>query len=180
MAVTREVAGRRYALAVAELARDHSDFAAWIDAVDGLEALTATPAYVTALQGEETNDERFDAIVRDVVPGIGGIQLNLFRLLRRKRRLSLGASIASYLHELWDEEQGVARAQVRSAVELDGDQRRRIAEQLSQRTGKTVEVEVELDPDLLGGAVIRIGDQLIDGSTRGRLRRLREQLANPS
>ena len=180
MAVTRDVAGRRYALAVAELARDHDGFDAWVEAVDGLEALTATPAYVTALQGEETSDRGFDAIVREVVPGIGDIQLNLFRLLRRKRRLSLGASIASYFHELWDDERGVARAQVRSAVELDDDQRRRIAEQLSRRTGKTVAVEVALDPELLGGAVIRIGDQLIDGSTRGRLRRLREQLAHPS
>jgi len=54
--------------------------------------------------------------------------------------------------------------------------RDRIREQLSQQTGKTIELETEVDPSLLGGAVIRIGDRLIDGSTRTRLRQLRGRL----
>lgn len=177
MALTRDVAGRRYATAIANLAREQNTFDAWLEAVDGLEALTSTPGYVTALTADGMTDERFQAIVRQVVPGIGQLQLNLFRLLRRKARLSLGSSIASYFREQWDEERGVARAEVRTAVEIDEERRREIAQRLSQWTGKQVEVELTVDPGLLGGAVIRIGDQLVDGSARGRLRRLREQLA---
>ena len=176
MALTRDVAGRRYALAIAELACEHDDFDAWLEAVEALEALTASPASVAALQGDGVTDERFRAIVREVAPGIGEMQLNLFRLLRRKARLALGPSVASYFRELWDEQRGVVRALVRTAVELDEERRRRIAQQLTDWTQNTVEVEAEMDPELLGGAVIRIGDQLIDGSTRGRLRRLRDQL----
>lgn len=176
MAAPRDIAGRRYALAIAELAREHGDFEQWDGAVEALDALTATPAFVDALQGEAVDDGRLQAIVREVVPGIGQLQLNLFRLLRRKARLALGPSIASYYRELRDEQRGVVRAQVRTAVALDDEQRAMIVSRLEQWTGQSVEVEAELDPALLGGAVIQIGDRLIDGSTRGRLRGLRERL----
>lgn len=176
MAAPRDIAGRRYALAIAELASEHGDPEQWDEAVEALDALTATSAYVDALQGERSDDDRLQAVVREVVPGIGQLQLNLFRLLRQKARLALGPSIASYYRELRDEQRGVVRAEVRTAVELDDEQREAIASRLQQWTGQDVEIEAEVDPALLGGAVIRIGDRLIDGSTRGRLRGLREHL----
>jgi len=177
VALTRDVAGRRYALAIVELARERDDFDSWLEAVEALEALTAEPASVAALQGDGMTDERFQTIVRQVAPGIGETQMNLFRLLRHKSRLALGASVASYFRELRDEESGVERALVSTAVELDEERRGRLERQLTESTHKSVEVEMEVDPALLGGAVIRIGDRLIDGSTRGRLRRLRDRLA---
>ena len=174
----RDVAGRRYALAIMQfVAADPDSAAAWEDAVDGLDALTARAAYVTALQGDGMTDEGFQETVRRVVPEIGQLQLNLLRLLRRKSRLALGPSIASYVRELLDERRGIARAQVRTAVEIDEERRQWFASQLGALTGMQVEVEAEVDPDLIGGAVVRIGDRLIDGSARSRLRALRTQLA---
>ena len=174
----RDVAGRRYALAIMQfVAADPDSAAAWEDAVDGLDALTARAAYVTALQGDGMTDEGFQETVRRVVPEIGQLQLNLLRLLRRKSRLALGPSIASYVRELLDERRGIARAQVRTAVEIDEERRQWFASQLGALTGMQVEVEAEVDPDLIGGAVVRIGDRLIDGSARSRLRALRAQLA---
>ena len=173
------MAGRRYALAIAALAREHGDFEAWGEALDGLEALTASASYVDALQADGMTDERLQAIVREAVPGIGQRPLNLVRLLRRKGRLGLGASIVSYFRDLRDEERGIARAEVRTAVPLDDERRARLVQRLERRTGKQVEIEESVEPGLLGGAVIRIGDRLIDGSTRGRLRRLRDELAKP-
>ena len=173
----RDVAGRRYALAVmAFLDDDEAAADAWSEAVDALEALTADGSYVAALQGDGMTDERFQAIVRRVLPDVGETQLNLLRLLRRKNRLALGPSIASFYRELLDERRGVARAVVRTAVEIDDARRDRFAEELAQRTGRTVELETEVDPDLIGGAVVRIGDRLIDGSTRAALRGLRQRL----
>ena len=172
----RDIAGRRYALAIIEIAREQDAFEHWAEALAGLEGLTEQPAAVAALQADGMTDERFQAIAREVVPEISQSELNVFRLLRRKSRLELGASIASYYRELWDEERGVARAVARTAVELDEERRDALVRRLSEQTGKTIELEVEVDQALIGGAVIRIGDQLIDGSTRGRLRQLREQL----
>lgn len=177
MAEARDVAGRRYALAImAFLDEDEASAGAWSAAVDGLEALTSQASYVAALQSDGMTDERFRAVAGRVAPGIGGPRLNLLRLLRRKNRLALGPSIASYYRELLDERRGVARALVRTAVELDDERRRRFGEELARRTGRSVELETEVDPDLIGGAVIRIGDRLIDGSTRAALRGLRQRL----
>lgn len=176
MAGTREIAGRRYATASMEIARADGAFDAWAEAVQSLEALTSNPAYVNALQADGMTDEAFSDIVRRVQPGIGQKPLNLFRLLRRKNRLDLGPSIASFFRELLDEERGVARAQVTTAVAMDDARREQIARRLAEGTGKQVEVEARVDPSILGGLVVRIGDQMLDGSTRTRLRLLRGRL----
>ncbi len=173
----RDVAGRRYALAIMQfVSADPDSASAWEAAVDGLEALTDRRAYVDALQADGMTEERFQAIVRRVVPEIGNVQLNLLRLLRRKSRLALGPSIASYVRELLDERRGIVRAEVRTAVEIDDERRSWFVARIGELTGKQVEVDAQVDPDLIGGAVIRIGDRLIDGSTRSRLRALRTRL----
>ncbi len=176
--LARDVAGRRYALAVMELAGADGSFASWANALDGLESLTQQSSFVNALQADGMTDEQFTAIVRQVVPEIRPVELNLLRLLRRKGRLALGPSINSYFSELWDEQRGIERAVVRTAVPLSDADRETISAKLAQASGKQVQLESEVDPSLLGGAVIRMGDQLVDGSTRTRLRALREQLVH--
>ena len=174
--LARDIAGRRYALAIAEIARGHQAFARWADVLDTLAALTGEPRFIHALQSDGATDEKLQDIVRQLIPDVSTVELNLFRLLRRKSRLALGPSIASYFHELWDVERGIERAVIRTAVELDEPTTERIRLQLEQQTGKSVELTAEVDAALLGGAVIRIGDRLIDGSTRTRLRQLRGRL----
>ena len=176
MAGTRDVAGRRYAAAVLEIAREEGNLDAWAEAVEGLDALTTAPAAVAALQADGMTDERFQVIVRRVVPGATPKQVNLFRLLRRKSRLALGPSIASFFRELVDEERGVARATVTTAVDLDAERRAALERRLGEQTGRRVSVETRVDPAIIGGLVVRIGDRLLDGSTRTRLRHLRTQL----
>jgi F-type H+-transporting ATPase subunit delta len=67
-------------------------------------------------------------------------------------------------------------AEVRAAVNLDEGQRKRLAEALSNATGKQVEVKVIVDPTVLGGVVARIGDTVIDGTVRNRIEQLKGQL----
>lgn len=176
MAGTRDVAGRRYATAVLAIARQEGNLEGWAEAVEALESLTARPEFVAALQADGMTDEKFQAIVRRVLPQATPLQLNLFRLLRRKARLGLGPDIASFFREMVDEERGIARAIVTSAVELDADRRASLERQLAQQTGKQVTVETRVDPSILGGLVVRIGDRMLDGSTRARLQTLRTQL----
>jgi F-type H+-transporting ATPase subunit delta len=159
-----------------DIAKAEGAVDSWLETADALSALTTDAHYVQALQADGMTDEKLAAIVRRVLPGATQSQVNLFRLLRRKARLSLGPSIASYLHELVDEDRGVLRAVVTTAVELDDERVQRVRDQIATRTGQQVEVETRVDPAVLGGMVIRIGDQLVDGSTRGRLRKLRESL----
>lgn len=67
-------------------------------------------------------------------------------------------------------------AEVRSALPLDGEQQRRLADALSRATGKQVEVKVIVDPAVLGGLEARVGDRVIDGTVRNRIRQLRSSL----
>ncbi|MDP2328555.1 MAG: ATP synthase F1 subunit delta [Chloroflexi bacterium HGW-Chloroflexi-9] len=173
---TRDVAGRRYALAVMEIARSEGAIDSWLEAVEALGALSANSRHVDMLQADGMTDAKFATIVRQVLPAITEKQLNLFRLLRRKSRLGLGPSIADYFRELVDEERGVVRAVVTTAVELDEERRRQVQQQLEQATGRRVVLDVQTDPAILGGMVLRIGDEMLDGSTRTRLRSLRSQL----
>ncbi len=176
MAGTRDVAGRRYASAVLEIAREQGALDGWVEAIEALESLTSRPEFVAALQADGMTDENFQAIVRRVMPTVTAVQLNLFRLLRRKGRLGLGPDIASFFRELVDNERGIARAVVTSAVELDADRQAQLERRLAEETGKQVTVETKVDPSILGGLIVRIGDRLVDGSTRARLRALRSQL----
>jgi len=176
VAMTRDVAGRRYALAVSELAREFGDWELWAHSLQAFALLTAESAYVGALAAEALDDARFQETVREAVPQAGPLQMNLFRLLRQKRRLALGPSITSYFDEMWDVERGVVRAELRTAVAIADERRQEIAGELSRRGGGTVDLTAVVDSALLGGAVVRIGDRLIDGSARTRLRALRAQL----
>lgn len=175
-ASTRDTAGRRYALALVEIARADGDAESWLAAVEALASLTAESRFVDALQADGMTDGAFVAIVRRVLPGATAKQLDLFRLLRRKGRLALGRSVASYFRELLDEERSVVRAVVTTAVELDAERQAAVKRRLREQTGRTVELETRVDPAILGGMTVRMGDQLVDGSTRTRLRNLRSSL----
>jgi F-type H+-transporting ATPase subunit delta len=67
-------------------------------------------------------------------------------------------------------------AEVRSAIPLTDDQRKRLADALGEATGKQVEVKVVIDPSVMGGIVAQVGDTVIDGSVRGRLDKLKNAL----
>lgn len=74
------------------------------------------------------------------------------------------------------EQRQKAVAEVRTAMAISDEQKQRIAEALSKRTGKTVDVRVIIDPTVLGGIVAQVGDEVFDGSVRHRLNQLREVL----
>ena len=82
-----------------------------------------------------------------------------------------------WVADLAAEERGRRVAEVRSAVELDDDEFRRLVEALERTAGRPVEVRVQIEPSLLGGMAVEIGDTVIDGSVRHRLDQLREALA---
>jgi len=86
-------------------------------------------------------------------------------------------SIIEALTEVAAERRRHAVAEVRVAVSLDEDHRRRLAEALAKATGKDVDLRVLVDPSILGGVVARVGDQVFDGSIKRKLEMAREQLA---
>ncbi len=79
-----------------------------------------------------------------------------------------------------DVELGIVEAKVRLPAEPTEDERKAISDALSRRTGKSVRLRVEIDPELIGGAVIQLGDTVYDGSVRNKLASLKSQLVHGS
>ncbi|MDA8204320.1 MAG: ATP synthase F1 subunit delta, partial [Chloroflexi bacterium] len=104
--------------------------------------------------------------------------LNLIGLLMQRRRIELLPLLASEFQRLVDRRNGVTTATVTSATALSDDERRAVEQRLVQMTGGPVRVTTEVDPAIIGGIVVRIGDRQFDGSVRGRLERLRSRLVS--
>jgi F-type H+-transporting ATPase subunit delta len=100
----------------------------------------------------------------------------LFIIADRRRMHALPEIIASF-QEVIRQRQGIAEAEVSSATGLSAAQKTEIKKTLERLTGKRVEPKYSIDPALLGGAVVRIGDTIYDGSLRNRLNDLRARLA---
>jgi F-type H+-transporting ATPase subunit delta len=171
------IAARRYAEAAFELAlRDDAldDWAAGL-------ALAATFASdVDALRVLDNpavaHDDRVAAVGRmldgRVLPGVA----NLARLLTVRGRFDILPAIAAEFTRLLNRRNGVVEAVVTSPTPLSARETAAVGARIEAMTGAGVSLRSEVDPGLIGGLTVRIGDQLLDASVRGRLERLRNQL----
>ncbi|HEV3505527.1 MAG TPA: ATP synthase F1 subunit delta [Actinomycetes bacterium] len=143
-------------------------FARVLEASDDLRS-TLTDANLPA--------ERRQAIVEDLLGGKAlPLTTSLVSFVVGAGRARDLPAIIDRLVERAAAERRHAGAEVRSAVELDADQRKRLAEALSSNLGKDVEVKVIVDPSVMGGLSARVDDTVIDGTVRHRLDQLRESL----
>jgi F-type H+-transporting ATPase subunit delta len=174
----RDSAPRRYADAAFEVAlrddtvktwRKELDRAASTSTSSELESVLANPAIPL--------DQRVDA-AEGVFASLSDPVRNLVLLLVRRGRIEQLPRVAAEFRRLDDIRNGLTHATATSAAPLGADEVRAITARLEELTGGKVELETAVDPDLLGGLVVRVGDRLIDGSVRGRLERLRNQLAS--
>ncbi len=109
--------------------------------------------------------------------GASKIILNFLFVIADHRRTQLIPEIVATFQEVLRQRQGVAEAEIASAVELTAAQKKELAATLARVTGKKIEPKYSLDPAMLGGAVVRIGDTIYDGSLRSRLNEMRARLA---
>lgn len=102
--------------------------------------------------------------------------LRFLTVVVEKRRQTLLEEIAGQYHDLVDELRGRARAQVRVAREADEALKQEIVSSLESRFGRKIVADFEVDPSLIGGVVIRVGDEILDGSLGRRVAGLRHRL----
>jgi len=171
-----EAAAKRYARAAFAVALEQGDPRLWLGDLSELSELVARPDATALLQSDRVPDAEKDRLLKAALPDVAPGVLNLTRLLVEKRRIRLVEQIRSEFSVLLDEHEGRARALVTTAVPLSDEQEAEVATKLGAITGKKVSLEQAVDPNILGGLVARIGDTLIDGSTRSRLLALKKSL----
>ncbi len=133
----------------------------------------------TFLASPAVSMEAKHAVIEKMVARLGASKIirNFLFVLTDHRRTQLIPEAIATFHQVIRQRQGVAEAEVSSAVELSAGQKNELAATLARVTGKQIETKYALDPALLGGAVVRIGDTIYDGSLRSRLNEMRARLA---
>jgi F-type H+-transporting ATPase subunit delta len=109
--------------------------------------------------------------------GAGKIIRNFLFIVADHQRTHILPEIVACFQDVIRQRQGIAEAEISSAVELSAGQKKRFAQTLERLTGKKIEAKYSLDPALLGGAVVRVGDTIYDGSVRSSLNQMRVRLA---
>jgi F-type H+-transporting ATPase subunit delta len=168
---------RRYAEAIFEIAREQDSFVQWSGDLSAIAEFAGEPDVAQVLASNRVpRDEKLRLLEAGLAGQVGPLAMNVVRLLNDRGRLALAPDIRLRFQEMVDEERGVAHATVTTAVQLSDEERSAVATRLAQITGKQVDITAVVDEGIIGGLVARIGDQLIDGSTRSRLVALKRRL----
>jgi F-type H+-transporting ATPase subunit delta len=169
----RSTIARPYAQAIFELAQKDGDFARWSDALELL-AMASQDANLAPLLGSPKigRQQLADLLIEIAGSRLDDTGRNLVRVLADARRLVLLPEIAAQYNALRAEAEGTIDARLVTAQPVAAAARDQVAAALSKRLNRKVSLTAETDPSLLGGAIVRAGDLVIDGSVRGRLARM--------
>lgn len=169
---------RPYAKAVFEMAQQAGAFNDWSERLQVLAQVTENDTVQQAIAAPGVDQQQLvDAIV--AAAGSEDAQVrNLVALLAENGRLTATAEMAEQYEALRAEAEKVTQAEVVSAAELSDAQRDAIAARLKDKLGTDVTITTSIDESLIGGAIVRAGDLVIDGSVRAKLERLASSLTH--
>ncbi len=171
---------KRYAEALFALAREQHAEGAWQDALSSARDALSEPTAVLYFSEPRIARERKLEAVAMVAEGQDRLIVNFLGLLVGRQATSLLPAIVAAYGALLNESTGRVQASVATAAPLSDRQRARLTALLSAALEKSVALDVREASEIIGGMVVRVGDQVIDGSVRSRLAALRRQLAHGS
>jgi F-type H+-transporting ATPase subunit delta len=179
----RSTIARPYAKAAFAQATGSGALDAWSTLLDRGAACVTDPRVAALIGSPKATPAQLAELVTDVagnvVAGSTGIDAggrNFLRLLAENRRLGFLPEIARRFQVLKDESEGLVDVQVTTAAPIAGNELHDISAALAKRFNRKVRVHTQVDPALIGGAVVRAGDTVIDGSIKSRLERLAFEL----
>ena len=158
----------REARAVAPVGRDLGDFVA---------ALAASASLRDVLTDPQIDTSAKQRILVEITRGGHLLVANTLQLLLDRGRFGLVAELREAYEALAATEADLIRVEVTSAMELTAAAREKISARVAEAAGRRVELAARVDPDIIGGLVLRVGDVIVDGSVQARIRQLRRRLA---
>ena len=174
----RPASARRYAQAVFQLAVEFDELEKWLDDLTILADSVASSQFLDFMsQPRVPTAAKLEVIRESLGDSVGRLATNLISLLATRNIAHILPEIADQYQELLDSHQGIERAEVVSAVPLSDAQHRRAVDVLEGLSGREVRLSTRVDPALLGGMIMRIGDRVVDGSTRSKLKAMRRELS---
>jgi F-type H+-transporting ATPase subunit delta len=168
---------RRYAQAAFEVAVAKRDVKGWQKDLETLEAILTDPDVGLALENPRLDEGKRVGLALSLMPaGFNQERSNFLKLLVLGRRTNLAAEIRAGFQALVDDAEGRTEFEVTVPLKLSAEEERTITLELAGKVGREVKVNVVVDPEIIGGLIIRQGDHVVDGSVRRRLAEMREEL----
>ncbi len=164
---------RPYAQALFELAQGEGDLAGWSNKLGALAAIAADSTMQELLKNPAFTADRQVGLLTDIAgDGLGSDGVNFVKLLVKNDRVNALPAIAELYAEKRAEAERVVEADMITATAIDEGQQKAFADALQSKLGRSVKLNFSVDEDLIGGAVIRAGDWVIDGSVKAQLEQL--------
>lgn len=168
---------RPYAKAAFEFAKQHKALALWSEQLKQLAKTIALPEVSQLLSNPAVGDLVVaDAVLQAMAKALDKHVVNFVRVIAEARRMSVLPAISDHYEALLLIENQTVEASLKSAFPVSEAELTKIVKALEKRLGKQVKLSCEIDKSLIGGAVIHAGDWVMDGSLRGKLRRLSQEL----
>lgn len=170
---------RPYALAAFECARDKMQLATWKAFLELAATIAKQSSVVKVLANPQVSSTKLFDLFHDVLTSLIEVdkeRKNFLLLLTQNRRLNVLPEISDLFNTYYAALEKMSQVRVVTAVDAEQGFRDKLAQALSKRIQREVTLHCEVDPNIIGGAVIHIGDRVIDGSVRGKLSRLLQSL----
>lgn len=175
----RSTVARPYAQAVFEIAQADSDLPGWSSMLELVVEVASNEDVQLLLDNPRVDKQAVIELLLEVCgERLTNSGRRLLQVLAANRRLGLLPDIARQYEQLRAEAEKTLDAELISAMPVSDEQRQKVAASLRRRLGREINLVCKTDPQLLGGAIIRAGDLVIDGSARGRLRKLASAMSH--
>ena len=177
--MTSNIYARRYSLAIFRMALEKKDINRWQSDLRKAASLMKDHALFSFITSTEVKADEKSKTLSQRLGDVNPLAIKLLLLLAAKSKLFLIDDIAEEYQALVDNYRGIEGteiAEVTTAIPLDDDYQMKVAERITEIIGKPVLLKPKVDPNIVGGIIIRVGDKLIDGSIRSKLAALRKDL----
>lgn len=171
-------AARPYAKAVFELAESSGSLDTWSEQLGAMASIVSADGSAELLNNPKINSEqKVDTFVELASGSLNDQSVNLLKSLGENNRFALLPDMASLFETMKSESQGEVEGEIIAAAAMSDTQESAIVGALEKRLGRKVKLVTKIDETLLGGAVIRIGDLVIDGSLHGRFQKMKAAMS---
>jgi F-type H+-transporting ATPase subunit delta len=174
--MAKKANARRYARAVFELGLEKNELERWQTDLQKVVDAVSDGDFFAALESPKIKFEDKSRFLKERLGAINPLAINLTLLLISRSAIDIVGEIAREYQRLLDERRGIKAADVITAVPIDDKEKKKLAARLGELVAARVEITSQIDPDILGGLVVRVGGKLLDGSTRSKLAALKKEL----
>ncbi len=174
--MARVASPKRYAQAVFQIALERNEVDKWKSDLNTMAATLGDPQILAILEDPKIHFREKQQLINKLLSGFSQLSLNFAYFMVAKKRLRILNQVVAEYEKMANSYQGLEHARVTTAVPIEREEQEKLSERLTAITGKRILFTSQVDSSIIGGFIARVGDKLIDGSTRAKLEALKKRL----